>query len=96
MNRIDYCIELEALDCKVKQGILSAAIEAIPESKGKIKRKAVLWWNKCKTAVRNRNKAFKLMKRTHNCQHMIQYKQAQSVVRRTIRQAKQTYWREFW
>ncbi len=41
-----------------------------------------------KKAVRNHNKAFKVMKRTHNFMHMIQYKYAQAIVRKTVRQAK--------
>lgn len=35
------------------------------------------------------------MKRTHNFQAMLQYKQAQAVVRRTTGQTKQAYWREY-
>lgn len=51
------------------------------------------WWDdKCKIVVRNRNGAFKVMKRIHNVQHVIQFEEAQAVVRRTIRQAKRTYW----
>lgn len=96
LSQVDNYIDIELLSNEVKQGILLAATDTIPRSKGIKRRKSVPWWNdNCKTAVKNRNKAFKLLKRTHNFQHMIQYKQAQAVVRRTIRQAKRIYWREF-
>ena len=35
------------------------------------------------------------MKRTHSFQAMLLYKQNQAVVRRTIRQAKRSYWRKY-
>ena len=45
--------------------------------------------------MRNRNNAFQTVKRTYNLRPMIQYKQAQAVVGRTIRHAKHTYWRKY-
>lgn len=61
-----------------------AAITAIPKSSGKFVKRVVPWWNdECEEAVRNRNKAFRRLKRTHNFQHLIQYKKAQAVVKRT-------------
>lgn len=56
-------------------------------------RKAVPWrTDKCSKAVRDRNKAFKLLKRRHNYNHLVLFKKAQAVVRRTIRQAKRGSW----
>ncbi len=86
LNQIEYNCTIEILENKVRQGIITAALESIP------KRKEVPWWDdKCKKAVRNRNKAFKVMKRTHNVMHMVQYKYAQAIVR----QAKRMYWRNY-
>ncbi len=52
--------------------ITAAAVEHIPKSKGRVKRKSVPWWDdKCKIAVRQRKKAFKLLKKTHNFQHTV-------------------------
>lgn len=45
--------------------------------------------------MRDRNKAFKLLKRRHNYNHLVLFKKAQAVVRRTIRQAKRESWRGF-
>lgn len=45
--------------------------------------------------LKNRNRAFRLLKQTHNMQHLIQYEKTQAVVRRTVRQAKGVSWRAF-
>lgn len=71
-----------------------AALESIPKTKDSVKDKVVPWWDD-KEAIRNRKKAFKRLKRTHHFQHLIPYKQAQAVVRRTIRQTKRAYWRKY-
>lgn len=77
MNQIGDGLDIEALDNENKEGVMLAETEAIPKSKGKGGRKAVSWWDdKCREAVTNSNKAFKVMKRTHNFQAMLQYKQA--------------------
>lgn len=87
LNQIDYNDDIETLESKIKNGIITAAMKSIPKSKGNVKRKTVPWWDEeCKEAVRNRNKAFKIMKRTNNFMHMIKYKYAQAIVRKTIRQ----------
>lgn len=89
-------IDVESYEIEVRQSIYMAAIATIPKSSGKLVRKAVPWWcSKCKEVVKERNRAFRRLKRTHNFQHMIEYKQAQAEVRRTIRQRKRMYWREY-
>ncbi len=66
-----------------------AAENSIPKISNRKERKLVPWWTEeCQQAVRTRNKAFRLVKRTHN----IQYKKAQATVRRTIHQAKRASW----
>lgn len=84
--------DIEEFEKRVREGILMAAELAIPKSSGSLKRRAVPWWDeKCSEAVKNRNRAFRVLKRTHNYQHMIEYKRRQAVVRRTIRESKRTY-----
>lgn len=69
---------------------------ALPRSKPKNLKKIVPWWtDKCKQAIKERNKAFKTLKRTHNFQNLIEYKKAQGMVRKTIKTAKKDYWRKF-
>lgn len=65
MVAIDSNQETDILNEKVC-AIIEAASESIPKNKGKMTRKVVPWWtDKCSKAVRDRNKAFKLLKRTH-------------------------------
>ena len=87
---------MDILNEEVSSAMYEAAMESVPRSKGKMKRKAVPWWTEqCGKAVKQRNKAFRELKRTHNFQNLIQYKRAQAIVRRTIRQAKKTSWQAF-
>ena len=51
------------------------------------------WTEEFGEMVRCRNRAFSILKRMHNFQHQIQYKQA--LVKRTIRQAKRSCWCQF-
>lgn len=94
--RIDDSLDVENLNSEVSYSIICAAEGAIPKSKPKTLTRIVPWWNeKCRQAVKDRNRAFRLLKRTHNFQSLIEYKQQQAVVRRTVRRAKRDYWREF-
>lgn len=73
-----------------------AADGSIPSRKNRMNKKLVPWWTEeCRQAVRNRNRAFRQVKRTHNMRYLIQYKKAQAVVKRTVRQVKRTSWRNY-
>lgn len=92
---MDLSGDVDEMNNKVTPTIIKAAESYIPKSKNSMGRKLVPWWTEeCQQAVRSRNKAFRLVKRTHNMQHLIQYKKAQAIVRRTIRQAKMTNWKK--
>lgn len=68
--------DIEEYEMRVRQSIYVAAEATIPKRSGKSKRKAVPWWNdKCEEAVKNRNRSFRILKRTHNFQHLIEYKE---------------------
>lgn len=45
--------------------------------------------------VKERNKALRVLRRTHNLQNLIKYKQAQAKVRRIIHKAKRQSWPTF-
>ena len=45
--------------------------------------------------MKSRNRAFRMLTRSHNYQHLIQYQHAQAVVRRIIGTAKRECWRRF-
>lgn len=93
---IDISTDVETLSLNITAGILSAAVSTIPRTKPRELGKIVPWWNnECRQVVKGRNKAFKVLKRTHNFQDLIEYKKAQATVRRTVRTAKREYWRQF-
>ncbi len=96
VNEIDMCGDIDEINKQVTSAIIKAAERAIPRSKNEKNRRLVPWWmEECRQAVRNRNRAFREVKRTHNIQSLIQYKRAQAVVKRTVRQAKRASWRNF-
>jgi len=96
MIRVEVSGSIDEVNNQITTAIIMAAEEAIPKGRNRGNRKLVPWWNEeCYQAVRDRNKAFRLLKRTHTMNQLIQYKKAQAVVRRTIRQAKKTSWRNF-
>jgi len=65
------------------------AAGSIPKSKQRRNKKLVPWWTEeCRQAVKKRNRAFKLVKNTHNMQHLIQYKKAQANVRNSTSSLK--------
>lgn len=83
------------LDYKVKQSIVASPLKAIPKTMGDGRKKVMPGRDKkCKEAVGNTNKAFREVERTHNFQHLIQFKKAQTTVRRTIRPVKGNFWRQ--
>lgn len=95
VTMIDISGELDEINNQMTTAIIMAAEGSIPRSKNRGNRKLVPWWTEeCRQAVRNRNRAFRQVK-THNMQHLIQYKKAQAVVRRMVRQAKRASWRKF-
>uniref|UniRef100_A0A8C2Q875 Reverse transcriptase n=1 Tax=Cyprinus carpio TaxID=7962 RepID=A0A8C2Q875_CYPCA len=87
---------IDDVNNQITSAMIMAAEEAIPKTRSRANRKLVPWWNEeCQQAVRDRNKAFRKLKRTHNVQHLMQYKKEQAIVRRKVRQAKRSSWRNF-
>ncbi len=96
LSRIDVSGNIDETNKQITSAIIMAADGSIPRSNQRRNKKLVPWWTEeCRLAVKNRNRAFKLVKNTHNMQHLIQYKKAQANVRRTVRQAKRASWRKF-
>ncbi|KAK6319346.1 hypothetical protein J4Q44_G00105570 [Coregonus suidteri] len=80
MARVDMRGDVDSMNNWVRTALVGAATEAIPKSSGRRRRKAVPWWmEECGAMVRIRNRAFTVLKRTINFQHLIQYKQAQAL-----------------
>lgn len=96
MSTIDLNEDIEVVEGKIREIFIEAANQAISKSKGKMKRKAVPWWSdECAKAVKDRNKAFRILRRTHSLQNLIVYKYAQAKVKKIIRNAKRVSWQWF-
>lgn len=71
--RMEVSEDVDELNNQFTSAIIIAAESSIPKSKNRRKRKLVPWWTEeCQQAVRDGNKAFRLVKRTHNMQYLIQ------------------------
>lgn len=56
----------------------------------------VRWWSdECREAVKNRNKAFKVIKSNHSFDNLMENnKRVQAKAKRIIRETKRKYWRD--
>lgn len=76
--------------------ISAAAASAIPKKGIGLQRKAVPWWSKeCDEAIKERNSAFRLLRRYPTVDNLIQYKRCRALARRVIKSAKRDSWREY-
>lgn len=63
MMRVDVYNDIDGVNKNITFAILRAAEEAIPKGRNMIGRKIMPWWNEeCCQAVKDRNKAFRLLK----------------------------------
>ncbi|KAI2646629.1 RNA-directed DNA polymerase from mobile element jockey [Labeo rohita] len=87
---------VEEMNDEIVNSIIQIAEETIPKSRGNKRKKSVPWWDEsCRKAVKSRNKAFGQLKAHHTIETLINYKRVQAIVRKMIRSAKRTHWREF-
>ena len=76
--------------------IIECANESIPKASGYRNKKNVLWWDEnCRQAIKEQNRAFRLLKKHHSMESLVQYKRSQAVVRSTVRAAKRACWRQY-
>uniref|UniRef100_A0A8C2FGS7 Reverse transcriptase domain-containing protein n=1 Tax=Cyprinus carpio TaxID=7962 RepID=A0A8C2FGS7_CYPCA len=82
---------------KVVGGIISAANQTIPLITGNGKKKKnVPWWSEeCSVAVKERNKAFRVLKRVITQDTVIEYQKKRATARKVIKSAKRKAWQEF-
>uniref|UniRef100_A0A3B3BBF5 Reverse transcriptase domain-containing protein n=1 Tax=Oryzias melastigma TaxID=30732 RepID=A0A3B3BBF5_ORYME len=87
---------VDDLNRKFTDAVVMAALSTIPVSKGRKCRLLVPWWTEeCQQAIKDRNKALKLLKNTLNLTNLVRYRRAQAKVRKTVKQAKKVSWRIF-
>ena len=96
MLEIEIGEDVDQLNTNVCRVILEAVERTIKRKEGKGKKRMVPWWNKeCSKAIKSRNKAFRRLKGNHRFENLIEYKRSQANVRRTIKNARKTCWRNF-
>lgn len=88
--------DIEEINSTITRILYEAAEDTIGKSNGVREKKMVPWWTKdCKDTIKARNKAFRKLKKNHCFDNLISYKKAAALVKRTVREAKRRYWREF-
>ena len=76
--------------------LLEAAHTSIPRTSGRPRRPPVPWWNDaCRDAIRARRRAFKRFNKHSTEANLIAFKQARTVVRRTVLEAKRSSWMSY-
>lgn len=76
--------------------IHKAAHSAIPVRQNLKTHKLVPWWNQdCNNAVRNRNKAYRILRKCPMVCYAIEYKRLRAEARRAIKNAKINSWQSF-
>ncbi len=95
-SEIDLNQDIDKIDDKFREVVVRAANLSIPRSKGKMNRKPIPWWTEeCSKIIKERNRAFKRLKRTHNFQRLMEYKKVQAQVKKVVKKAKIISWREY-
>lgn len=96
ITTVDLEDEVDLINKRITAAIITTAEKSIPRSKGTSKKRLVPWWTEeCNLAVKTRNRAFRVLKRTHTMVNLIHYIKAQAEVRKTVRRAKRESWRNF-
>ena len=85
---------MDELKRLVTTALIKSANESIPKASGCRNKKNMPWWDEnCRQAIKEWNRAFRLLKK-HSMESLGQYKRSQAVVRRTVRAAKRACWRQ--
>ncbi|KAK7899409.1 hypothetical protein WMY93_020262 [Mugilogobius chulae] len=96
LGEVDVSQDVDEVNHVFCSKIVQAASRAIPKSKGTMKRVAVPWWTpECTAAIKERNKAYRILEKSHNFDNMIAYKKAQALVKKIIRKNKRGGWKSF-
>ena len=72
--------DVEELNKAVVTAIIKSAKESIPKASGGRNKKNMPWWDEnCRHAIRERNEAFRLLKKQHSMESLVQYKRGKVV-----------------
>ena len=87
---------VEQCASEVTHHILEAAQLYIPKKTTQGNRKAVPWWNdECSKAVKERNKALRVLRRNLSQENVLDYQRKRAAARKIIKGRKKETWREF-
>lgn len=96
LSAISFDGDLETLSECMTDAINNAAMEAIPRTTGKTKRRHAMFWNeKCEKAVRDRDKAKRALKIGSPQSQFIEYKRLKAIANRTIKTEKRNSWKGY-
>lgn len=88
--------DIEECASEVTHLILNAALKSIPYKVVGGKRKMVPWWNDtCTKAIKERNRAMRMLRNNLNQDNLINYQKKKAQARRIIKKSKQNAWRSY-
>ena len=88
--------DLDALTSNITDAILKAANESIPKSSRKHRKGHAMFWNeKCKEAIKNRDRAKNALKIGSPESQFIEYKRLKAVATKTVKTEKRKCWRAY-
>lgn len=89
-------VDIETANTLITDRILNAAEASIPTTSETQKRPRVPWFNsECKTARKNRRRAFRIFKSNMTSENLIEFKRQRAICRRVFNQSKRESWRTF-
>lgn len=71
-------------------------VQTNDSQKQKMKKKNVPWWSeKCKKAIKDRNKSLQVLRTTHNFPNLLAHKTFQADIKKVKKRAKREKWRRY-
>lgn len=90
-SKIVMSEQIDEVNTSITTAIVKGASQAIGKSTSKKKIKMVPWWNKeCSEAIKQRNRTFRELKRSHSFYNLLEYKQTQAIVQKTVKRANKS------
>ena len=87
---------IDDMNRRLSMVIIAAASQSIPKNMSQRGKTAVPWWNnKCTEVVKERNRAFKMLRKTLNMDTLMEYQRKKAMARKVIKEAKKESWRQF-
>lgn len=96
LSNFDIKEDIDCCNSKLTNGIIKAAGETIPKIKRGARKRVVPWWNQeCSETIKQRNVAFKKLRRSLTPESLLTYQRKKAQARRIIKESKRKYWQNF-